>query len=891
MRPTVTSLPRSIFLTTLAVVALLPALGAAPAQAGPGDWTSLAGLSDNGGPAINNPSWVRTFATGTPPTTIYAGTDGAGVWKSVNDGLTWSQYSNGLDSDSLEINQIYTSGGNVYAATSGGLWSAPDSISFSGSWSPVAQGPETDPEHPTKLETAVENVISVPGAMLAGSFSEGVYRSTDGGQTWQPPSPDNGMPQDGLTVWSFASFQNFVWAATTDGIFRSADSGATWTLSSDGIPASATTLGVVQDTGNPLIYYAETASDGLYRSIDGGTSWQSIDADGSSEPFGGGSTPTVHAIQEFSGQTQTRLYVATSNGLWVGTLPNVFVKPAGQSLQVPGTPIWRNVTSQGFSVTNPIIWGLSTFTNVPGTLLAGTENNGGYTLTFQPPSNDGQPANLPSWLAAGILKLDVGTQLIGTTGNWTGTPTIDYSWQWQRCTSSSAGTCSDISGASDQTYTLAPADQGHYIREVVTASNDFPSFPKVPYTASSVVAGPVGAAPGPLPGTSQQDAPEVTDPSGDIFLPTEGDTLAAPGGQAGGAGGWYFNPAGNVIIYQWLRCDGNGANCAEIPGATNSTYTLTAADDASTIEVEVSAENQYGQSFPLVSGATNPIIPAPAQATVLPSLSDNAHTGGTPANRPTSGGNAYVGHLISGDVGAWASPATYWTRQWLQCDPQGDACSPIAGATGSDYVPNDDDVGMTLRLEITADVNPADQLPDPTVVDTDPSGVVTYAPGSPAPAPASGGSGSGTGGGNNTGSSGNTGGGSSSGGHTTPTSTPTAPQLGAVKLASTGRALTFTLTAAGSVTLLLQRAEKGHRQGVRCLTGAAHKKAKRCTAYVTVAGVARSGLAAGAGSIALPTKVHGHLLPPGTYRVVLEPSGPGDTAGAPVTIPLVLARG
>ena len=166
------------------------------------------------------------------------------------------------------------------------------------------------------------------------------------------------------------------------------------------------------------------------------------------------------------------------------------------------------------------------------------------------------------------------------------------------------------------------------------------------------MAGPVGGAPGPLPGSTQQDAPEITDPSGQIFLLTEGDTLAAPAGQAGGLGGWYFNPAGSVIIYQWLRCDAV-SGCVPIPGATNPTYTLTAADDADTIEVQVSAEDNFGQGPPLTSGATNPIIPLPAMAT----------------GPPTLNGQAYVGSTLVGGVGSWASPATYWTRQWMQCEP------------------------------------------------------------------------------------------------------------------------------------------------------------------------------------------------------------------------------
>src|SRR5580704_16390656 len=110
----------------LTLLALLTVL-APSARAGLGDWTPLAGLTDNPSAAsIDNPEWVRTFQTGSLPLTIYAGTEGAGVWKSVNDGLTWSNFSSGLNNDSLDIYQLFTSSGNVFAATSGDLWSAPD---------------------------------------------------------------------------------------------------------------------------------------------------------------------------------------------------------------------------------------------------------------------------------------------------------------------------------------------------------------------------------------------------------------------------------------------------------------------------------------------------------------------------------------------------------------------------------------------------------------------------------------------------------------------------------------------------------------------------------------------------------------------------------------------
>jgi hypothetical protein len=645
-----------------AAVVLSAAAFAPAAHAGLSNWTSLVGLT-----AGDGANWVRDYGTGTPPTTIYAGTEGDGVWKSVNDGLTWSAFSSGLDAGfdpgaGMTVYQLYSSKGKVYAATDGGLFSAPDTISSGGSWTPVAQDPNPDPAKPINLQASVQAVISLTGGpMLAGTFSRGVYTSTDGGGTWTPPAADNGMP-DGTTVWSFASLAGFVWATTSEGVYRSTDAGSTWTLSSDGLPFDDI-LGIFQDTQNPLIFYAETASSGPYRSIDGGTTWQSVMGDPNGEPFGGGSTPTIHAMQEFSGTSQTRLYTATSDGLWVGTLSNVTI--AGHGLELPGDITWRPVTQAGLG-DNSIFWALSSFTTVPGTLLAGTQSNGGYSLTFQPPANDGQPQDLPSWLAASIYQPAVGGTLIGTPGNWTGTPQIDYAWQWQRCSSTQASSCVDIPNATDHEYQIVPADQGQYLRSQVTASNDFPSFSLA--KAYSAISSKVAIQPGPLPGDNQLDAPTIVDvsPGADQGLPTEGDTLSAPAGSADQSQiGWYFNPAASNVGYQWQRCDVNGDTCADITAATNQTYVLTAADDGLTLRVQVTGYNVQGGTALPISGATNPIIPLPAQDVTPPTLS----------------GEATVGSTLVGGVGTWASPATFWTRQWEQCEPDGSDCSPIQGAT------------------------------------------------------------------------------------------------------------------------------------------------------------------------------------------------------------------
>ncbi|HWB22093.1 MAG TPA: hypothetical protein VG652_04335 [Gaiellaceae bacterium] len=62
-----------------------------------------------------------------------------------------------------------------------------------------------------------------------------------------------------------------------------------------------------------------------------------------------------------------------------------------------------------------------------------------------------------------------GQKLTGNNGTWSGSPT-DYNDNWRRC-DKSGGSCSDISGATGNTYTLTSADIGNTVRFQVGAAN------------------------------------------------------------------------------------------------------------------------------------------------------------------------------------------------------------------------------------------------------------------------------------------------------------------------------------------------------------------------------------------------------------------------------------
>ena len=160
-----------------------------------------------------------------------------------------------------------------------------------------------------------------------------------------------------------------------------------------------------------------------------------------------------------------------------------------------------------------------------------------------------------------------GQTLSASIGTWSNSPT-SYAYQWRRC-DSSGSSCSNISGASSNTYALGYADTGSTIRVVVTATNS--------HGSSSATSSQTAVVTGPLPTNSA--LPTISGTT------TQGQTLTASDGS--------WNDA-LTYAYQWHRCDSAGANCLGISGATSFYYVLQTADVSHTIRIVVTASNLYG---------------------------------------------------------------------------------------------------------------------------------------------------------------------------------------------------------------------------------------------------------------------------------------------------------
>ena len=140
--------------------------------------------------------------------------------------------------------------------------------------------------------TAVTGVSGDPNTYYFGAASGGVFRSRDGGHHWTPIFD----AQDVASIGAIAiapSADNVIWVGTGeafirsnvsigDGVYRSTDGGNTW--EHKGLPASGRIGRIVVNPTDPDIVYAAALGHlygpqeekGIFRTTDGGDSWERV---------------------------------------------------------------------------------------------------------------------------------------------------------------------------------------------------------------------------------------------------------------------------------------------------------------------------------------------------------------------------------------------------------------------------------------------------------------------------------------------------------------------------------------------------------------------------------------------------------------------------------------
>ena len=265
------------------------------------------------GPAVMGGRITAIDGVNSSPKTLYVGTAGGGVWKSTTAGMTYEpifeKYPQSIGALAIDQNRpetiwVGTGESNMRnsVAVGLGLYKSTDG---GRNWNRV--GLENS-EHISKivLHPTDGNIVyvSVPGKLWSDSPDRGLYKSTDGGKTWEkilytdektgcadiimdPRNPDvllASMWQFRRTPYSFTS------GGPGSALYKSTDGGKTWRKITNGLPSGEfgrIALALAPSAPDNVLAIVESEKTSLLISADGGESWkyQSANPNVTARPF------------------------------------------------------------------------------------------------------------------------------------------------------------------------------------------------------------------------------------------------------------------------------------------------------------------------------------------------------------------------------------------------------------------------------------------------------------------------------------------------------------------------------------------------------------------------------------------------------------------------------
>lgn len=255
-------------------------------------WSSTDGIAWTRGSTLPQaPVFVDAIAR--MGDTLYAGTGGRGLFASPDEGATWIERNNGLTGlGSTYINGFAQRGEERFCSTVGaGVF-----LQGPGGWEPFGELASVNAGN-------VDMIRAIGDTLWVGAGGNGyLWRSLPGADDLGPilVAP---LEWDAHSITDIVRVGGALLVGGTYGVYRSTDGGDTWNWSGAGLPGG----GVIRflHVNGALFALRTGAVSRLYVSLDDGSTWSPRE-----------SMPLCYAIAAFHG----RLYAARVDGLWVRDL-------------------------------------------------------------------------------------------------------------------------------------------------------------------------------------------------------------------------------------------------------------------------------------------------------------------------------------------------------------------------------------------------------------------------------------------------------------------------------------------------------------------------------------------------------------------------------------------
>ncbi len=243
------------------------------------------------------------------PMTYYNGTVGGGIWKTTDDGLSWKNISDGFfKTGTVGSVAVSESNPNIVIvgmgehAARGVMTSMGDGVYKSTdagkTWKHIGLDKTRHISdviiHPTNPDIIF---VAAQGAQYGATSERGIYRSTDGGLTWERTlfvnnstgASDLSMDMKNPSILYAAMWQHrrYPWIMESggkdSGVYKSTDGGSTWKKMKEGLPKEFGKAGISVSRANNEIVYAvieaEGTKGGVYKSTNAGKKWTQVNKD------------------------------------------------------------------------------------------------------------------------------------------------------------------------------------------------------------------------------------------------------------------------------------------------------------------------------------------------------------------------------------------------------------------------------------------------------------------------------------------------------------------------------------------------------------------------------------------------------------------------------------